>query len=148
MEERWHFNTDVALAMTFYNDLSSLQETTLSDQVRPEVLKAAIEILVLVLALFTPHIADELWKALGHQGSTLQVRWPAFDPALAAEEEVEIPVQVNGRLRARIRASASAGEDDLRALALAEHKIQEHLNGRQVVKVVVVPGKLVNLVVK
>jgi len=148
MEERWHFNTDVALAMTFYNELVALQEAAASALVRPEILKAALEILTLVLALFTPHLADELWEALGHEGSTLQVRWPAFDPALAAEEEVEIPVQVNGKLRARIRASASAGEDDLRAMAIAEPKIREHLNGRQVVKIVVVPGKLVNVVAK
>jgi leucyl-tRNA synthetase len=148
MEERWHFNSDVALAMKFHNDIASLDETSDSRPVRPEVLKAALEILTLILALFTPHLADELWEGLGHEGSTLQVRWPAFDPALAAEEELEIPVQVNGKLRARIRAVAAAADDQLRALALAEPKIREHLNGRQVVKIIVVPGKLVNVVAR
>ncbi|HEV2383109.1 MAG TPA: class I tRNA ligase family protein, partial [Terriglobia bacterium] len=116
--------------------------------VRPEVLKAALEILTLVLALFTPHLADEVWEGLGHKGSTLQVRWPDFDPALAAEEEIEIPVQVNGRLRARIRTAAATTDEELRALAAAEPKVREQLNGRQVLKIVVVPGKLVNVVVK
>jgi leucyl-tRNA synthetase len=148
MEERWHFNADVALAMELYHEIASLDEAAISGPVRPEVLKAALEILTLVLALFTPHLADEVWEGLGHKGSTLQVRWPAFDPALAAEEEIEIPVQVNGRLRARIRTAAAATDEELRALAAAEPKVREQLNGRQVLKIVVVPGKLVNVVVK
>ncbi|HEV2380466.1 MAG TPA: leucine--tRNA ligase, partial [Terriglobia bacterium] len=76
MEERWHFNADVALAMELYHEIASLDEAALSGPVRPEVLKAALEILTLVLALFTPHLADEVWEGLGHKGSTLQVRWP------------------------------------------------------------------------
>ena len=148
MAERWHFNTDVALAMELYNDMASLEDAVVSGRVRAEVLKAALEILTLILSLFTPHLADELWEGLGHEGSTLQVPWTAFDPALAAEDEIEIPVQVNGKLRSRIRVSPGAGDDELRALAVAEPKVQEHLNGRKVLKVVIVPGKLVNVVVK
>jgi leucyl-tRNA synthetase len=148
MEERWHFNTDVALGMELYNDMASADEALLSGRVRPEIVKAAIEILTLILALFTPHLADEMWEGLGHEGSALQVRWPAFDAVLAAEDELEIPVQMNGKLRARIRVPASTPDDQLRALALAEPKVQEQLNGRQVVKVIVVPGKLVNVVAK
>ena len=148
MEERWHFNSDIALAMKFSNEIAALDDNLGSQHVGPQVLKAALDILTLILALFTPHLADEMWEALGHEGSTLQQRWPAFDAALAAEEELEIPVQVNGKLRARIRVAATVSEDDLRSLAVAEPKVQEHLNGRSVLKIVVVPGKLVNIVAK
>ncbi len=103
MEERWHFNTDIAMAMELVNELSELDSGISDGKVRPEALKESLEILVLVLALFAPHIADELWEGLGHSEPTLRVEWPAYDPELAAEEELEIPVQVNGKLRSRIR---------------------------------------------
>ncbi len=148
MEERWHFNTDVALVMELANEIADLAPSIESGAVRAEVLKSALEMLVLMLALFTPHIADELWEALGHQGSTLRVAWPAVDPALAAEEELEIPVQVNGKLRARIRVPVTVTDDEIRSLALAEPKVREQTDGQQIVKVIVVSKKLVNVVVK
>ena len=148
MEDRWHFNTDVALIMELANEIADLEPAIESGAIRVEVLKSALEMLVLMLGLFTPHIADELWESVGHRDSTLLVAWPAFDPALAAEEELEIPVQVNGKLRARIRVPVTASDDEIRALALAEPKVCEQAEGRQIVKVVVVPKKLVNVVVK
>ncbi len=93
-------------------------------------------------------MADELWEGLGHAEPLLKVSWPAFDPELAAEDELELPVQVNGKLRARIRVAASASEEEIRTRALAEEKVVQHLSGRQVVKVIVVPQKLVSIVVK
>ncbi|HEV2426085.1 MAG TPA: leucine--tRNA ligase [Terriglobia bacterium] len=148
VEERWHFNTDVALIMELANEITALEPAIESGAIRPEVLKSALEMLLLMLGLFTPHIADELWESLGHQDSTLLVAWPAFDPALAAEEELEIPVQVNGKLRARIRVPVTASDDEIRAMAVAEPKVREQTEGRQIVKVIVVPKKLVNVVVK
>jgi leucyl-tRNA synthetase len=148
MEERWHFNTDVALCMELGNVIADSESEIESGSIRTSVLKESLEILVQILAVFVPHLADELWEALGHEGSTLQAEWPSFDPHLAAEEELEIPVQVNGKLRARLSVSASADDDEIRQRALDEPKVCEHLNGRQVVKVVVVPKKLVNIVVK
>ncbi len=148
MEERWHFNTDVALIMELANEIGDLGPAIESGAVRAEVLKSGLDMLVLMLALFTPHIADELWETLGHQTSALLVPWPAVDPALAAEEELEIPVQVNGKLRARIRVPATASDDEIRTLALAETKVREFTEGRQIAKVVIVPKKLVNVVVK
>ena len=148
VEERWHFNADIALIMELSNEIADLAPAIESGAVCNEVLKSSLEMLVLMLALFTPHIADELWEALGHGESTLRVFWPAVDPALAAEEELEIPVQVNGKLRARIRVPATASDDEVRARALAEPKVREQTEGRQIVKVIIVPKKLVNVVVK
>jgi leucyl-tRNA synthetase len=147
MEERWHFNTDIALIMELVNEITA-QEDSAAARARPEVMKAALEILVLMLALFVPHVADELWEALGHSGSAMSVTWPQFDAALAAEEELEIPVQVNGKLRARIRVPASANDEEIRSKALAEPKVREYVEGREIVKVIIVPKKLVNIVVK
>ena len=149
MEERWHFNTSVAMCMELANEIGELAGAVEAGKVlRADVLEVSLECLVLMLSLFAPHIADELWEALGHSEPVLRVSWPAFDPELAAEEELEIPVQVNGKLRARIRVAVGTGEEEIRRRALAEEKVVQHLNGRQVVKVIVVPQKLVNIVVK
>ncbi len=148
MEERWHFNTDIALAMELVNELIDLDSLILAGQVRPQIFKETLEILVLVLALFAPHIADELWEGLGHSGATLRVAWPSYDPVLAAEEELEMPVQVNGKLRSRIRVAVDVSEEEIRRIAQADEKVAQHLNGRKIMKVIVVPQKLINIVVK
>ncbi len=148
MEERWHFNTDVAMTMELVNELTELDSAASAGQIRPETLKVSLEVLVLVLALFAPHIADELWESLGHREPTLRVQWPAYDPELAAEEELEIPVQVNGKLRGRIRVAVGTSEEDIRQLAQADEKVAQHLDGRKIVKIIVVPQKLINIVVK
>jgi leucyl-tRNA synthetase len=148
MEERWHFNTDIALAMELVNELAEMESPIAEGRIRPEILKETLEVLVLILALFTPHIADELWEGLGHSGATLRVAWPAYDATLATEEELELPVQVNGKLRARIRVAVEASEDDIRQLALADEKVAQNTNGRQIVKIIIVPQKLINIVVK
>jgi leucyl-tRNA synthetase len=148
MEGRWHFNTDVALCMELVNELTELQGAVEAGEVRPEVHKAVLELLVMMLSLFAPHIADELWEGLGHAQPMLRVPWPAFDRELAAEDELEMPVQVNGKLRARIRVAVSAGEEEILAKAQAEEKVVQHLAGKEIVKIVVVPQKLINIVVR
>jgi leucyl-tRNA synthetase len=148
MEERWHFNTDIALAMELVNELAEMESPIAEGSIRPGIVKETLELLVLILALFTPHIADELWEGLGHSGATLRVAWPAYDATLAAEEELELPVQVNGKLRARIRVAIEATEDHIRQLALADEKVAQNTNGRQIVKIIIVPQKLINIVVK
>jgi leucyl-tRNA synthetase len=145
MEGRWHFNTDVAMIMELLNECSDLDGAVEAGRIRPEVFRNALERLVLMLSLFAPHIADELWEGLGHAEPAIRAPWPAFDPALAAEEEIEIPVQVNGRLRGRIRVAVGTDEPEICRRALAE--VSQHLNGRQVVRVITVP-QLVNIVVK
>jgi len=148
MEGRWHFNTDVALCMELINELMERQGAVEAGKVRPEAHKAILEILVMMLSLFAPHIADELWEALGHAEPLLRVPWPAFDRELAAEDELEMPVQVNGKLRARIRVSVDAGEEEILTRAQAEEKVVQHLAGKEIVKVVVVPQKLINIVAR
>jgi len=144
---RWHFNTSIAAIMELLNELYAAEEK-LGTQV-PEALLAEIQRdLVLLLSPFAPFLSHELWEMMGEGGSLLHVPWPKYDPALAKEEEIEVPVQVNGKLRSRIVVPATASEDDLRQRALAEEKIQAAIQGKQVVKVIVVPAKLVNIVVR
>ncbi|HEX6905356.1 MAG TPA: class I tRNA ligase family protein, partial [Terriglobales bacterium] len=104
--------------------------------------------LVLLMAPFAPYLAHELWEMLGERQDLLHAPWPKYDPALAREEEIEIPVQVNGKLRSRIVVSADASEEEVRQRALADEKVQSFTAGKQVVKVIIVPGKLVNIVVR
>jgi len=148
MEGRWHFNTDVALCMELLNELTERQVAIEAGRVRREAHKSVLELSVIMLSLFAPHLADELWEELGHAGPLLRVPWPAFDPALAAEEELEMPVQINGKLRARIRVGVSASEEEILALVQAEGKVVQHLAGKEIVKVVIVPQKLVNIVAR
>jgi leucyl-tRNA synthetase len=148
MEGRWHFNTDVALCMELINELTDHQGAIEAGKVRPEAHKAVLELLVIMLSLFAPHIADELWEGLGHAGPLLRVPWPRFDNELAAADELELPVQVNGKLRARIRVAVDAGEEEILARAQAEEKVVQHLAGKQIVKVIFVPQKLINIVAR
>jgi leucyl-tRNA synthetase len=148
LEGRWHFNTDVAMAMGLANELSELEKAIDEGKVRPEILKNSLDYFVLVLSIFVPHIADELWEGLGHAEPTLRTPWPAYNPEYAAEDELEIPVQVNGKLRGKIRVAVSVGEDEIRQRAQAEEKVAQLISGKQVVKIIIVPQKLVNIVVK
>jgi leucyl-tRNA synthetase len=104
--------------------------------------------LVLLLAPFAPYLAHELWEMLGEKGSLLKAPWPKYDAALAKEEELEIPVQVNGKLRSLIIVPADASEAFVIERALADEKVQSFIAGKQIVKTIFVPGKLVNIVVR
>ena len=97
---------------------------------------------------FTPHVAEEMWRRLGHAESLVTHPWPVADVAAAREDAIELAVQVNGKVRGRITVPREAPEADIRRLALEEPKVREHLDGKQVVKAVVVPGRLVSLVVR
>jgi leucyl-tRNA synthetase len=112
------------------------------------VIKEAVEALVLMLSPFAPHMCEELWERLGHAGGIVAAGWPSADEAAAREEEIEIPVQVNGKLRGRITVPADATEAQIEAAALAAPAIQPHIAGKQIVKVIVARGRLVSIVVK
>jgi leucyl-tRNA synthetase len=144
-ETRWHFNSAIALIMELTNEIY-LQEP-LEKDVRPEVRKDVLELLTLMLAPMTPHLAEELWEMLGHTGGLWTARWPGFDEALTREDEVEIPVQVNGRLRGKVKVAAGAGAEEVEKLAQADAVIAPHLSGKSIVKRIFVPDKLLNLVV-
>jgi leucyl-tRNA synthetase len=104
--------------------------------------------LVLMLAPFAPYISAELWEMLGETTDLLRAPWPKFDPALAKEDEVQMAVQVNGKIKSRITVPADAEEDQIRETALADEKVKAAIEGKEIVKVLVVKGRLVNLVVK
>jgi len=144
-ETRWHFNSAIALIMELTNEIY-LQEP-LEEGVRPEVRKEVLELLTLMLAPMTPHLAEELWEMLGHSDGLWTVRWPAFSDELAREDEIEIPVQVNGRLRGKVKVPVGTGEEEVVKLALAEPPIGQHVNGKRILKRIFVPDKLLNLVV-
>jgi leucyl-tRNA synthetase len=131
------FNTSIAAMMEFTNHLTKLE-------VRP---RAVLEPFVLLLSPFAPHLAEELWHALGHGDTLAYESWPAFDPELLKADEIEVPVQVNGKLRARLTVPAGIDQAGLREAALGDLRIQELIAGKQVRKVIVVPSKLVNIVV-
>jgi leucyl-tRNA synthetase len=103
---------------------------------------------VLLLAPFAPHVAEELWQALGHATTLAYEPWPTFDEAAIKEDTVEIPIQINGKLRGKILVATDADKTALEAAALADPKVLELLSGKTVVKTIVVPGRMVNFVVK
>lgn len=151
--EHLHLNTSVAALMELFNEVTDLeaQPATASPSDLFAV-REALESLVLMLAPFCPHIAEELWEKLGHGGGLLEpdaVRaWPQADAEWARKEELEIPIQVNGRLRSRVMAAPDVSEEDLRAAALTDEKVRSFTDGHEVVKVVVVPRRLVNIVIR
>ncbi len=142
-ETRWHFNTSIAAIMELMNEAQSL-EAGLTEASLPDLCGAV----ALMLAPFAPYLAQELWSELGREGLVFKQNWPVADEALAREDTVEIPVQVNGKLRSRIMAPLGAPKEELEKLATSDAKTSEWLGGKTIVKVVVVPDKLVNIVVK
>jgi leucyl-tRNA synthetase len=145
---RWHFNTCVSALMSLVNEFYLARPEIDRGAVPLPLLAQAQRDLVLLLHPFAPYLAHELWEMMGERSNLLRHPWPEYDPALAREEEIEIVVQVNGKIRSRLLVSADAAEEDLRQLALTDPKVRASLDGKQVVKAIVVPGKLVNLVVR
>jgi leucyl-tRNA synthetase len=147
---RWHFNTCIAAIMELVNELYGAEETAQNSEVSvPLPLLAEVQRnLVLLLSPFAPYLAHELWETLGEHGNLLRAPWPRYDAALAKEEEIEIPVQVNGKLRGKVLVPADSGEDVVVEQALADEKVKAAIAGKQMVKKIVVPGKLLNLVVR
>ena len=148
--EKLDLNTNVSALMELSNAISDFGVDP--DSAAPaDVLAAgeAIEALIVMLGPFSPHVAEELWEGIGYRGGLLQSpRWPVADAALARKDELEIPVQINGKLRSRVIVAADVSEAELRTIALADSKAQSFIDGHQVVKVIVVPQRLVNVVVK
>ncbi len=145
---RWHFNTSIAAIMELVNAMTAADEQIADGTVPAQVTAALLNTLVLLLAPFAPFLAAELWEQMGSETSILRHPWPRFDEALAREEESEMPVQINGKLRSVVRVAAGAAQREMERAALADEKVQAALAGKQVAKVIVVPGKMVNLVVR
>ena len=145
---RWHFNTSIAAIMELVNSLTAAEPAIGKGEVSDADLGAILRNLVLLIAPFAPYLAFELWETIGAQDGLLRAQWPKYDEDLAREEEIEVPVQINGKLRNVIQVAADADEDALRDAAVADEKIQAALAGKTIVKMIIVPGKLVNIVVK
>ncbi len=145
---RWHFNTCIAAIMELVNELYAAEEKTVHSAIPISLLAEVQRDLVLLLAPFAPYLAHELWEMLGEKGSLLRAPWPKYDPALAKEEEIEIPVQVNGKLRGRVLVPADVGESLVVERALADEKVKTAIAGKTISKKIYVPEKLLNLVVR
>jgi leucyl-tRNA synthetase len=147
VEERIQLNTAVAALMELKNEILRREAEVASGPGRA-ALREALETLVVLLNPFTPHVCEEMWVRLGHEGGLVHAAWPTFDAEAAREDEVELAVQVNGKVRGRVVVAREATEAEIREKALAEPRVAEHVQGKQMQKFVVVPGRLVSLVVK
>jgi len=147
-EGRWHFNTSIASIMELVNEIQAADAQLAANEVPPPIVLELLRSVVLLLTPFAPYLVAELWEELGEEGSVLRAAWPVADAELAREDELEIPVQINGKLVTVVRVAADADSKTIETAALADEKIQARIAGKTVVKVIVVPRKLVNLVVK
>jgi leucyl-tRNA synthetase len=159
--DKAHLNTPVSAMMELVNELYAFCSASRSVPVGEEaeqvgaierpstisVLKEAVESLVRMLSPFAPHMAEELWEALGHTGGIVQAGWPDYDEAVAKAEQIVVPVQINGKVRARLTVPADTSEEALREIALADPQVRPYLEGKAIKKVVVARGKLVSIVV-
>jgi leucyl-tRNA synthetase len=142
-DNRWHFNTSIAALMELMNTLYD-EEAGLSAAALGQILPS----LSLLLGPFAPYLAEELWEQLGRKGPVFRQPWPVYDERLAKEDAADIVLQVNGKVRGRLSVPFGTSEVELKKLALADPKVQPFIEGKQVVKVIVIPDKLVNIVVK
>lgn len=147
IEDRSHFNTAISAIMEMVNFLYLVPETDWEAGATASALKEAIETLLLMLSPFAPHLAEELWSRTGHDGLLCTRRWPDVDVEAAREEQIEVVIQVNGKLRSKLVVAPDADEETIRSAALADPKILEYLEGKTVRKLVYVPRKLVSIVV-
>ncbi|MGH9611690.1 MAG: class I tRNA ligase family protein, partial [Bryobacteraceae bacterium] len=145
-EMRWHFNTSIALVMELVNEIHAREP--LGEGVSPAILKRILGITAIMLYPMTPHIAEEMWEMLGNSGTISQEKWPAYRDDLTREEQVEVIIQINGRLRGKILVDEGLAEDETKERAQGDARIAPLIAGKKIVKVVVVPKKLVNIVLQ
>lgn len=142
-QQRYKFNTAIAAMMKLSNAVAKFTVSTEQDRA---VVQEALEAIVLCLAPIVPHITTELWANLGHETALLDAEWPAVDEAALTRDEIELVVQVNGKVRAKLQVAADASKDSIEQLALTHEVVQKWIEDKTVRKVIVVPGKLVNVV--
>ena len=140
---RYTFNTAIAANMELINEMSRFEDNSAQGKA---VMREAVEAVVLMLSPIVPHICQQLWQDLGHEGLVAEQPWPAWDDSALVRDEIEMVVQVNGKLRSKIMIAVDANNDSVEAAARADEKIIQHLDGKTVRKVIVVPGRLVNIV--
>jgi leucyl-tRNA synthetase len=146
IENRFQFNTAIAAVMELVNDMYRAKDELRGTDAGRRVLSSAVATTLTLLSPMTPHICEELWRVLGHEDFVSEQPWPVHDEAAMARDEVTVVVQVTGKLRSRIEVAANASKEEIEKLALAEENVQRHTEGKTIRKVVVIPGKLVNVV--
>ncbi len=145
---RWHFNTCIAAIMILVNEIAAAEPLMDAGKISGAAIAEVFRTLTLLLAPFAPFLAAELWEQLGGEGAVFRVAWPVADAELAREAEIEIPVQVNGKLVTVIKVPAGSDEATIQAAAQTDAKVAARIAAKTIVKVIVVPGKLVNIVVR
>lgn len=148
LEERLHLNTDISALMELVNELSSFDSEGKAKEDNLFAMKEALERTIIMLSLFAPHISEELWQKLGHKELVCTVSWPTYDPQIAAEEQITIVVQINGKLRSRLLVPKDYAESKIKEIAFEDSKIKERIQNKEIVKTIYVPEKLLNIVVK
>ena len=145
LSEKFGFNTAIAALMELINEMYKYKEL---DTRNDGIIREGIETIVTILAPFTPHVGEELWTMIGKEGSVFNISWPKYDESALVQDEVEVIVQVNGKLRDKISMDANIAREDMEKVALESEKVKAAIEGKNVVKVIAVPKKLVNIVVK
>ena len=145
LSEKFGFNTAIAALMELINEMYKYKEL---DTRNDGIIREGIETIVTILAPFTPHVGEELWTMIGKEGSVFNISWPSYDESALVQDEVEVIVQVNGKLRAKVSMDANISREDMEKVAMEDAKVQAAIEGKNVVKVIAVPKKLVNIVVK
>ncbi len=148
IEDRFHFNTAISAVMELVNALYGVKRPDQTDQLALSVIREALEAAILLLTPIVPHMTEELWQILGHEKCASDMSWPVCDSAIASEDEMTIVIQINGKLRSRLTVPVDEPEEKIKACALADEKILSFLAGANVMKVIYVPKKLVNIVAK
>ncbi len=136
------FNTGISSVMELLNTVRS------PGNVHSAVLRDAVESMLILISPIAPHFSEELWSRLGHPESIFRASWPEVDPEALRVEEVTLAVQVNGKIRSRVTLPADAETDEVEKAALEDEKVSSYLEGKELIKVIVIPGRLVNVVVK
>ena len=149
LDGRFHFNTAISAVMELLNDINgfALPESGEDRELAARALREAVEAMVFLMSPFTPHVCEELWEILGHTQSIFTEKWIAFDAEAAKAEEILIVVQVNGKVRSKLTVAADASEDEIRQGALTDERVVAFMEGKTPKKVIIVPGKLVNIVI-
>jgi len=145
---RWHFNTCIASIMILVNEIAAKEPAMVSGEIPASAVEEVFRTLTLLLAPFAPFLAAEMWEQRGGVGAVFRQAWPVADAELAKADEIEVPVQVNGKLVTVVTVPAGSDEEALKATAMADAKVQARIAGKTLVKTIVVAGKLVNLVVR
>lgn len=147
ISERFNFNTAISFNMELVNELYKYKQEH-KDDLNEALVHRALTALIKMLAPFIPHVTEDLWRLIGHEDSVHKQSWPTFDPEALVKDEIEIVVQVNGKLRDKLVVDAAITQDQLKEAALASENVEKHIEGKEIVKVIVVPKKLVNIVAK